>query len=175
MDIQHVHYRVALLWVRCHMPSGILTHFCIVDILSTSDQHQQNTSLLLHSLFWQNTLLQNVICSLASMDRDTNISPKTFCSIAFLLHAPDALTGAWQMMNAPRSYCTSTQALIKLWWSVRGQVRAVLHPSFEFQQASPFLATRSPKSALIDTLCKSLLAQPSTTMHLPTGSLCSST
>lgn len=90
-------------------------------------------------------------------------------------HVSDALKGARQMINAPRSCCTSTQVLIKLRWSVRGQVRAILHPSSEFQQASPRLAERSPKSAVIDTFWQSLLAQPSTTTHLPKGSLCSGT
>lgn len=88
------------------------------------------------------------------MDRDDMISPKIFAPLLPLSLASAAAKGPRQKINAPRSCCTSTRALIKPRWSVRGQVRAIPHPSSEFQRASTpttRLAEGSPVSAVIGT------------------------
>ena len=71
--------------------------------------------------------------------------------------------GAWQTINASHSHCTSTRALIKPRWSARGQVRGILHPSSEFQQASPISLRGHPSLlwlTLFDNHCLHSHQQP---------------
>lgn len=56
------------------------------------------------------------------MDGDNEISLKISAPLLPFSHASDAPEGARQMINVPRSCGTSTQGLIKLRRSVRGQV-----------------------------------------------------
>lgn len=87
------------------------------------------------SVLRQHTLSQNIIPRQHGQRRHDK--PEDFCTAASHSPAPGAKgRGPRWKINAPRSCCTSTRALINPRWSARGQVRAIPHPSSEFQPSS---------------------------------------
>lgn len=108
-------------------------------LLQDQDQLQQ-TSLRLQQrilLFTPKLHLISQQPGQRRQDKHGDFTPSAheyFGIVSSLSHTSEL---AWQMINAPHSRCTSTPALIKLRWSVRGQVGGILHPSSEFQEDSP--------------------------------------